>query len=118
MATAALVCLGLNEGLDAVANLPRPTFARGVFRSFTCNGVAALVPVGGVGGGLVGGVFGKVGYETTFGVDGMVTHTIDDTWKCQPNDFRPHCAIWVQEHPVEVLKTKKKKKKFARRPRH
>ncbi|MFA7310126.1 MAG: hypothetical protein WC050_04440 [Candidatus Paceibacterota bacterium] len=115
--TAALVCFGLNEGLDAVAGLPRPTFVRGIFRGFACNGIAAIIPVGGIGGGLVGGIFGKVGYETMFGVDGMITHTINGTWKCQPNDFRSHCAIWVQQHPVKVLKIKNKKK-FAHRRRH
>lgn len=110
MITAAIVCLGLNEGLDAVAKLPRPTFARGLVRGMMCNSVAGLLPIGGIGGGIAGGIIGKAVYETTIGVDGILTNLVNGTFKCQPGDKRDRCAIWVQQNPV---KTKLKKKKFS-----
>ncbi|MEK7156702.1 MAG: hypothetical protein AAB790_02750 [Patescibacteria group bacterium] len=40
--------------------------------------------------------------------DGLVTNLVKGTFKCQANDKRDRCKIWVQQHPQPVKRHNKR----------
>lgn len=76
----------------------------------------------GIGSALAGPVGGAGALALFQENDGLITNLVKGTFKCQPNDKRDRCAIWVQQHqkgPAFVrTSSAKSKAKFVRAKRH